>query len=81
MSEEQEGLNALCKLADLDSVTKALQRDSLTLCEAIELFDAVMQKHLATKSRLDANSTIVEIERYEEVICKIQAGQECSLVR
>lgn len=52
---EQDEVNVLCDKLDLDSVTKAFQRASLLLFEAIVMFNEMMQKKSTTKSRVDAN--------------------------
>ncbi len=61
-------------LRDLDSVTKALQKDSVTLLECRVLFDAVIQKIPSTTSRLNPNADIVCSPQFESSIVKVLAG-------
>ncbi len=73
---EQKHMDSLCaKLQDLDSVTKALQRDSLTISEVRELFDAVIEKFPHTETRLSSNAKIVRDPAFETGIVKIQEGK------
>ena len=69
----------LKKLRGLDSGTKQLQSENVTIAEARGLFDAVMEKHPSTSSRLRPDADIVSDTAFESAIIKIQGGNENKL--
>ena len=58
--DEDEQIDLLCKkLKDLNSETKELQRDSLSLYDVRTLSDAVIVKYPSTNNRLKPDAYIV----------------------
>ena len=69
----------LTKLKQLDTVTKALQDECVTLAEARGLFDEVMAYFPCTKARLGTAANIIENKTFEMAIVKIQSKKEKNL--
>lgn len=63
----------------LDSVTKTLQRNSITLSEVRILFDAVISKFPETSRRLSSNAPIVTNPTLESALVRVQEGQISAL--
>lgn len=80
--QEQKQVDLLHKnLHDMDSVTKTLQRDSITVAEALLLFDAIIEKYPAAKFRLAPNADIFRDPHFESGIAKIQNNEVDFLTR
>ncbi len=73
MNRAVDRLHAL--LSDLDSVTKSLQRDNITMSQVRTLFDAVIDEHPSTKEYLQADAAIVLHPNFKTAIAKIQDGR------
>ena len=58
-------------MRELDSVTKALQRESLTLSDVRLLFDAILEKYPKEGSRLKSDAATVQNLDFESGIIKI----------
>ncbi len=58
----------------LDTVTKELQKDLITLADVPSLFDAVVTEFPVTENRLSPNARIVLNSYFESAIVKIQNG-------
>lgn len=70
---ENKSIETFCNLCkDLDSVTKMLQRDDMTLVKVRSLFDGVIEKFPSTKKWLEYDSQIVQDSCFELGIVKIQ---------
>lgn len=67
------------KLHDLESVTKQLQSDSVTVAEYRGLLDALIELHPSTRERLKQNSEIVADPLFESAVIKVQSRKESSL--
>ncbi|RLN91217.1 hypothetical protein BBJ28_00018106 [Nothophytophthora sp. Chile5] len=63
------------ELLQLEGITKTLQRSTLTLSATRRLFDQVMQKYPAMKSRLSPDAPIVNYPALESGLVKLQRGQ------
>ncbi|RHY17778.1 hypothetical protein DYB32_010473 [Aphanomyces invadans] len=66
-------------LADLNTVTLALQCDDLTMQGVRDHFDTVLEDHPGMTSRLACNSKNVKNPDFEVGVVKILAGRESSL--
>ena len=62
-------------LTDLDSVTKALQEERLSVCDARALFDGVIGSFRQTAGRLSQHAEIIHDKVFESAIAKIQDGK------
>ena len=67
------------RLQDLDSVTRALQKEGLTLSEVRALFDAVLDEYPDTKVRVGASAAILESKSFESGILKAHNGNQNAL--
>ncbi len=73
---EKNEVELLCsKLADLDSVTKALQREDITLHETRVLFNSIIEEYPETRDRLAPDSSLVLNPDFENAIVRIQSGR------
>lgn len=63
------------RLAEMESVTKALQSDTTTLSDARALFDTVIGYFPTTEDRLKANAGIIHSINFENAVRKIQTGE------
>lgn len=77
--EDAEVNSVLVTLSDLDSITKELQKESTTMCEARTLFDGVLSEFPEMENRLSATSNIIENKVFEAAIIKIQDGRQADL--
>ena len=77
--EDREVDSLSLRLKDLDSVTRALQKEGFTLSELRALFDVVLDKYPETKARLGASAAIVESKSFESGIVKAQNGSQNEL--
>ncbi len=74
---EDKTVHELCKqLGDLNSVTKSLQSESVTLSTVRTLFDEVIREHPDLTERLSPTADIVKDPIFEKAICKLQDGQQ-----
>lgn len=70
---ENKTIDSLCEICgDLDSVTKMLQKDNMTLAHVRVLFNAVIEKFPCTESRLKHDASIVHNVNFESGLVKIQ---------
>ena len=69
-------VDSLCiTLHDLDSVTKELQEDSLTLAQARAMFVSTVKEFPETEDRLKDTAVTIENPRFENAIVSIQNGR------
>ncbi|KAH9135418.1 hypothetical protein LEN26_006419 [Aphanomyces euteiches] len=66
----------LVLLKDLESISKKLQDETSNLSTVRYCFDAVIEEHPETSSRLAPLATIVACPEFENVIVKILIGQD-----
>ena len=78
--EDREIEALLERLADLDSVTKALQQENLTMWDVRQLFDTVIVEYPESATRISADSDIVHNKTFERAIVKIQKGSVGELI-
>ena len=78
-TEEKEAEKLCQMLSDFDSVTKALQSNTVTLSEVRVLFDSIITAYPSTIGRLSTNSPIVSNPDFEKGIVKIQTGRSTEL--
>ena len=69
----------LTVMIDLDSVTKALQGDGVTMFDVRTLFDEVMVLYNGTSERLGLDASIIHDKVFKNAILKIQKGEENTL--
>ncbi len=78
--EKDEQIDLLCmKLKALNTVTKKLQRDLLSLYDVQKPFNVVMAKYPSTNNRLKPDSNIVFGPSFETAIIKAQSIEEAHL--
>ena len=65
----------LVKLSEFESVTKALQEDTLSVSDTRALFDGVIDSFPETKDRLSKSANIVHDKVFEDAVTKIQDGK------
>lgn len=63
-------------LEDLDSITVALQRESIDLGDVRVLFDEISDRHPETRTHILADSNIVHSEHFENALVKILNNNE-----
>lgn len=63
--------NLIRQFEDLDSMTKALQKEQGTIETVCSLFEGVIENFPETLDRLRANADIFENEAFETAWCKI----------
>ncbi|KAF1792906.1 Ribonuclease H-like domain [Phytophthora cactorum] len=63
-------------LVKLDSVTVALQSESLTMSEVRDLFDHSISKYPAMKKYLSSNASILNNPVLERALVKLQSGRK-----
>lgn len=80
-AEIREADSLLSVLSDLDSVTKELQKKSLTISEAQVLFNAVVAKFESTRTGLGEDASIVLQYKFESRIRKLQEGRTSELTQ
>ncbi len=79
-TREERKVDALCSKYDqLDSMTKALQSDSVTCADVRAMFDAVIQEFPDVASRLSNTFRVVQNSVLETAIVKLQDNAEASL--
>lgn len=59
-------------LGDLDSIKKLLQQDDIIISDIRQYFDAVLEEHSSTSSRLSKSRNIVKEKYVESAIVKLQ---------
>ncbi len=70
---EEKHIDSLCnKFAELNNVTKALQRSNITMSEVRSLFDQVIEEFPITEFRLGPKAKTVHQPEFEWAIIKIQ---------
>jgi len=70
---ENKILDKFCSsFTDIDSITKALQSDALTISEVRCYFDSIIEIYPGTISRLGPQCAIVEQPNFESALIKIQ---------
>jgi hypothetical protein len=62
------------QIESFESISKALQRDSLTLSEARALFDALLENFPSLDNRLGDAADIVIDKTFENAVVKIDTG-------
>ncbi|RQM20945.1 hypothetical protein B5M09_010189, partial [Aphanomyces astaci] len=67
------------QLTDLNSVTLALQDESLTLADVRMLFDEVVVKYPGAEVRLGPDASVVEDPTFESGVVKVLQHMEASL--
>lgn len=71
-ARENKRIDELCvKFEELNSVTKALQNESLTCADARSIFDEVIEQYPSTEGRLSSSADIVATEDFENAVVKI----------
>jgi hypothetical protein len=78
-SHTLEGLQPLMK--KMASLTKAVQRDDLTMADVRHLFDKAMEDMPGLALKLSRDAAIVKDKDFEQAVVKVQTGQELSLTR
>ncbi|KAG3110568.1 hypothetical protein PI125_g9900 [Phytophthora idaei] len=74
---EAMGVSELLKeLVKLDSVTVALQSESLTMSAVRDLFDHSISKYPVMKKYLSSNASIVSNPVFERALVKLQSGRK-----
>jgi hypothetical protein len=79
--QERELEVLLSVMENLESVTKALQKEDLNIGSVRSLFDAVIEEHPDMKARLSNSADIVVDATFESAISKIDLGSTESLTR
>ncbi|KAG3135536.1 hypothetical protein PI126_g18210 [Phytophthora idaei] len=69
----------LASLRDVESVSKRLQADGLTLLDARDLFDALVEIRSAFANYLAPDADIIHSVAFEEATVKVLAGQAAML--
>lgn len=69
----------ILQIEPLSSLTKALQHDSLTVCEDKVFFDAVIEKYPESTDCLSASAGIIHCPNFESALVKIQRGEVSAL--
>ena len=80
-SENRRVESLILQLQPFESVTQALQDESLTVSDAQALFDAVIEKYPDTAERLTSSAEIVHCPNFESALVKIQRGNISALSR
>ncbi|KAG2787459.1 hypothetical protein Pcac1_g3045 [Phytophthora cactorum] len=76
-ASEAMGVSELLKdLVKLDSVTVALQSESLTMSAVRDLFDHSISKYPVMKKYLSSNASIVSNPVFERALVKLQSGRK-----
>ncbi|KAG2772357.1 hypothetical protein PC129_g3294 [Phytophthora cactorum] len=75
-SEAMEMSVLLKDLVKLDSVTVALQSESLIMSEVRDLFDHSISKYPAMKKYLSSIASIVKNTVYERALVKLESGRK-----
>jgi hypothetical protein len=78
--ENRDVDNLLYHLKDIESVTKSLQKDDITLFNVRDLFDAISDTYPSCAEKLAPDAQIVEDNRFESGIVKAQQGKIDSLL-
>ena len=73
-SENRQLDNLLMKLESLNSVTKELRRETTSLSDIRDLFDAVIVEFRETRNRLYTNASIILCPLSESAIVKVPQG-------
>jgi len=77
---EDKAVDALLgEMTEWDSITVALQRDSMTVAQARDLFDFVCFEYPAMVGRLGADADIVAMPGFETALVKVQRGLASTL--
>jgi hypothetical protein len=77
---EIQSVQLLCSsLESFESISKALQRESLTLSEARALFDALLENFPSFDKRLGDDADIIIDKTFESAVVKIDAGNISTL--
>ncbi|ETK89754.1 hypothetical protein F441_06442 [Phytophthora nicotianae CJ01A1] len=69
----------LASLCDVESVSKRLQADGLTMLDACDLCDGLVEIQPSFSKYLAANADIVHSVIFEQAACKVLAGRAVSL--
>lgn len=69
----------LTKLSDLESVTKVLQDDSISISDVKHLFEEVVTSFESTNDKLRPDADIILNPEFESAIAKIQDNKESTL--
>jgi hypothetical protein len=69
----------LALLSDLESATKALQEEDMTMCNVRKLFNLVVEDYPVTDRRISETASIVANPSFEMAIVKIQEGNAASM--
>lgn len=77
--EDNQILQIQAKLRDLESVTKALQREFLTLWNVSALFDDIFVEYSTMNNCLHSKLSIVQNPQLESAFVKIQEFEEAEL--
>ena len=73
---ENQKIESLCsKYADLDSITKSLQKDDITCLDVRILFGEVNREYPDTESRLSSSASIVYDRVFDNSLVKIQSSR------
>ena len=60
------------ELKDMESVSKALQMDTITMASVRSLFDAIAKEYPILEEKLSADEDIVLDKTFESAIFKVQ---------
>lgn len=71
----------LIKMRDLDSVTKAVQKDTASLADIREYFDETIDKYPSTAAYIAPDAQIVHHKDFESAIVKLQSTRSSPLTR
>ena len=67
-------LTYIKQIASLESATKALQKNNISVSDPLALFDAVTKKFPDTVDRLSSSAGIIDLIKFESGIVKIHRG-------